>query len=105
VRFVAAHHERPIEALRTERPMQRESREQRREAKPAAVSCARIDPRSRERRMALQHPRVVIVREEMDLRVRKRGVETREHGRRQQKVAELVAFDDQHSHGDEAWGA
>src|SRR5689334_21618780 len=44
-------------------------------------------------------PGVVVVREQVNLRLRQRRGEMREHRCRQQQVAELVALDDQHARG------
>src|SRR5690349_24398102 len=63
-----------------------------------ATLHARIDPCSRDRWMAARNPRVVIVGEQMNLRVGCERPRAVEHGPRQQEITKLVALDDQQSH-------
>ncbi len=64
----------------------------------AIVPDPRIDPDPGQRRIIARDPRVVIVREQMDLDVGSRRLQVRENRSREQQIAQLVAFDDEYAH-------
>jgi len=98
MRLVAAHDERPVEPLPAQLPSQRNLPQQRQRMHASAAAHARIDPCAGKRRMIARDPRVVVVREQVNLRVRDERPGAVEHRPRQQQVAELVALDDEHPH-------
>ena len=65
---------------------------------PLAPAHPAVDPQPIDVSIALHHPGVVVVGEQMNLRVGPARLQMREHRRGEQQVADLVAFDDQDFH-------
>jgi hypothetical protein len=69
------------------------------ETEAAALTHPAINPQAVNARIAFGHPGVVVVREQVNLRIRIGCPQMREHRRSEQQVANLVALDDENLHG------